>query len=159
MHFNYSEVSSPNLPPFLLCKHVSLATWPIKPLQINFLFPVQHPQHPSRKLDCLHYSYNDVIDVVYIHTQSAIWPQFLGTWWACFWAFLHRRTAGATQSHPRCFLKLSLEMAILSASFGCTHPVSYVHPFCWSRTYLQRTLQEVTSQNEIYMPRYISGNG
>jgi len=34
---------------------------------------------------------------------------------------------------------------------GPTHlPLS--HPFCWSRTYLQGTLQEVTSQDEVFMP-------
>ena len=43
-------------------------------------------------------------------------------------------------------------MATLSAPV--THlPLS--HPFCWSRTYLQRSLQEVTSQDEIFMS-YIS---
>ena len=47
------------------------------------------------------------------------------------------------------FLKQSPETAMLSGA--PTHlPLS--HPFCLSRTYLQRSLQEVTSQDKSFMP-------
>ena len=49
----------------------------------------------------------------------------------------------------KAFLKWSPETAMLSAPFGCTLPLS--RPFCWSITYLQRSLQEVMSQDEILM--------
>ena len=65
--------------------------------------------------------------------------------------FVHRRTAVAHSEPTKAFPKWSPETAMLSAPFGC-HPPLPIRPFCWSRTYLQRSLQEVTSQDESFMP-------
>lgn len=43
------------------------------------------------------------------------------------------------------FLQPSQEVAILFSCFGCTHPVPH---FCWSRTYVARTLAEMTLQTQ-----------
>jgi len=83
--------------------------------------------------------------------------------------FMHRRTAMTHPEPSKAFLKLSPETAMLSAPLRANQGISKVeprdshvvctlwvlplsHPFCWSRTYLQRSLQEVTSQDEIFMP-------
>jgi len=65
------------------------------------------------------------------------WEDFLNL-------FVHKRTKVAHLMPTKVFLKPTSETAMLSAPFGCTHlPLS--HPFCWSKTYLQITLHQVTS--------------
>jgi len=48
-------------------------------------------------------------------------------------------------AHPRPFYKPSSEAAMPFAPFRCAHHLPLSRPFCWSRTYLQMTLPEVTS--------------
>jgi len=43
--------------------------------------------------------------------------------------FVHRRTAVANPEPTKAFLKLSPETAMLSAPFGCTHPLPPIPPF------------------------------
>ena len=61
--------------------------------------------------------------------------------------FVHRRTAVAHSEPTKAFSKQSPETAMLSAPFGCTHPPPPVPPFL-----LLQSLQEVTSQEESFMP-------
>ena len=67
-----------------------------------------------------------------------------------------------TQSQPRYFQsRAQRQPCCLHPSDAPTHlPLS--RHFCWSRTYLQRSLQEVTSQDESFMldtSDYIRGKG
>ena len=56
-----------------------------------------------------------------------------------------------TQSLPKHFYSWAQRRPCFLHPLGApTHlPLSY--PFCWSKTHFQRSLQEVTSQNEIFM--------
>jgi len=62
------------------------------------------------------------------------------------------RTAVAHPEPTKVFLKLSPEMAMLSAPFRCTHPSPPIPHFLLKQNHLQRALQEVTSRDESFMP-------
>ena len=65
---------------------------------------------------------------------------------------LHLRTGEKLPSHhisSEDIFKPSPNMTILTAPFRCTYPLSLSHHYCLWRTYLQRTLLEVTLQGEI----------
>ena len=84
------------------------------------------------------------------------WDKCFPTWNGCcagqedcfLILFVHRRTAVAHSEPTKVFPKQNPQTAMLSALFGCTHHLPLSHPFCWSRTYLQRSLQEVTSKDD-----------
>jgi len=59
--------------------------------------------------------------------------------------YMHRRIAVAHSEPTKAFSKRSPETTMLSAPFGCTHPPPPILP-------LWRSLQEVTSQDESFMP-------
>ena len=74
-------------------------------------------------------------------------------WEDCFLnLFVHRRTAVAHQSQTRCFQNGAQKRPCCLHPLGAPTLLPLFHPFCWSRTYLQKTLQEVTSRDESFMP-------
>jgi len=57
----------------------------------------------------------------------------------------------AHQEPTKAFLKLSPEIAMLSAPFRCTHPRPPIPPFLLKQNLAPKSLQEVTSQDESFM--------
>ena len=57
-----------------------------------------------------------------------------------------------TQSQPRCFQSGAQRWPCCLHPSGAPTHLPLSRPFCWSRTYLQRSLQEVMSQDESFMP-------
>ena len=57
-----------------------------------------------------------------------------------------------TQSQPRCFQSGAQRRPCYLHHSGVPTHLPLSCPFCWSRTYLQRSLQKVTSQDESFMP-------
>jgi len=53
-----------------------------------------------------------------------------------------KRTEMALTVPIKLLLEMSPYMAMLFAPFWCTHPPPPVPPFCWNRTYLQRTCRK-----------------
>jgi len=67
--------------------------------------------------------------------------------------FVHSRTAVAHSEPTKAISKQSPETAMLSVPFGCTHPLPSVPAF------LLKSLEEVTSQEESFMPDISFGKG